>query len=154
MHKKYELLVLSVLIVFCAGCMLSTIGGTNLILQNDSLPAFVYSNILACILIALCGYRIVMLVIKRQQDGKTKPKAFVTTKALQICACSILYVLGIQYLGFYISTFFCFAFVYNSFEQWEKSKIKFSVIFSLGLCGASFVIFRFLKIYLPNALLF
>jgi len=154
MHRKWELLLLAALIVFSAGCMLSTIGGTNLILQSDSLPAYMYSNILAGILIIACTYRLIILLLKPGQAGEAKPKAFVSLKAFQICACSILYVLGIRYIGFYISTFFCFAFVYNSFEQWDKSKIKFSVIFSLGLCGISFVLFRFLKIYLPNALFF
>jgi len=154
MYRKWEFILLAVLIVFSAGCMLSTIGGTNLILQSDSLPAYLYSNILAGILIAACLYRLIMLSIKREQGGEAKSKTFVTSKTLQICACSVLYVLGIQYIGFYISTFFCFIFVYNTFEQWNRAKIKYSVIFSLGLCVVSFVIFRFLKIYLPNALLF
>ena len=154
--KRNELIILVVLIGFSMACILSTSGGSALILKNESLPAHVYSNILAVLLAAAGAVRIVMLVMPRWSGsgyGGTAAPVIAKSTVL-IAVCSILYTAGITFVGFYVSTFICIFVLYLGFENWQKAKLRAGLIFSAGLCIVFYVSFYFLKIYLPDGLLF
>lgn len=154
--KRNEAVILAVLMGFSVACILSTSGGSALILQDESLPAHVYSNILAGLLIAVCAVRLAMMFVFRMAGPRPEdePAPVFSPSALLIAICSIFYTIGITYIGFYISTFVCMLVLYLGFENWQKRKLRVGVIFSLGLCLIFYVSFYFLKIYLPDGLLF
>jgi hypothetical protein len=154
--KRNEIIILVALIGFSAACLLSSSGGSALILKDENLPAHVYSNILAGLLAAVSIFRIIMLARPKMAGfaGSDAPAPAFSKSALLIAGCSIFYTLGITYVGFYVSTFLCMFVLYLGFENWEKAKVKVGLVFSLGLCLVFYVSFYFLKIYLPDGLLF
>jgi hypothetical protein len=154
--KRNEAIILIVIIGLSLACIISTKGGSTLILQDESLPAHLYSNILAGILIAAAVARLAVLFFAaktRVEEGEAVRGVF-SRSTLLIAGCSVLYTLGITYVGFYISTFLCMIVLYLGFENWRKSELRTGLLFSLALCLVFFISFYFLKIYLPDGLLF
>jgi Tripartite tricarboxylate transporter TctB family len=153
--KRNEVITLIFLIIFSVACIISASGGSALILADESLPAHVYSNILAVLLLFVALVRLISLIFFQRTgviQAATEP--IMSRSTLLIAACAVLYTIGITYIGFYVSTFFCMIVLYLGFENWQKSKIRIGMIFSVGLCVLFYVSFSFLKIYLPDGLLF
>jgi len=147
--------ILLLLIGFSLACLLSDSGASALVLKDESLPAHLYSNVLAGLLAVVSVLRLGALFVRRgaaEGTGKREPMALPST--LLIAGCSVFYTLGISYMGFYVSTFVFMFVLFLGFENWRKDRVKTGLVFSLGLCAIFFVSFYFLKIYLPDGLLF
>lgn len=153
MNRK-EAVVLFVLLGFSAACLFMGTRGDVLVLKNESLPANLYSNILAGLLGGVCLLRLALLRFFGGNKTAKNGKRIWTRSTILIGLCAILYALGITYVGFYVSTFLCMLGLFLGFENWRRDKLKAGLLFSLGLCLVFFVSFNFLKIYLPDGILF
>ncbi|WP_223701199.1 tripartite tricarboxylate transporter TctB family protein [Sutcliffiella deserti] len=65
-----------------------------------------------------------------------------------------LFVLGFSYIGYYVTSFvFVFLITWLMFD-WDKKKWIKSLIFSIGLNVALYVLFTLINVYFPKTLLF
>lgn len=154
MMRRNETIILAALICFSAGCIASMAGGGALVLRDEVMPADLYSNVIAAALGAACIVRLFLLYGKNAPADAQKKVVVFTQPTVLIGAISLLYTLGIASVGFYISTFICMFALFFGFERWEASRAPKGLAFSLGLCVMFYVTFTYMKIYLPDAMLF
>lgn len=153
---RNELTLILLLAAFALGCMLTKSTGTSLGMKNERMTPQTYSDALCWLLLFMLGLRTVLLLRggwKEQTEEKAKSRSTGLLVGF-VMLCSVLFVLGMQYLGFYITTFVSLAVLYLTFENWNKKDVLKGLLFAAGTSGVFYIAFGYLKVFLPNALLF
>lgn len=161
LKRKYygDLAVNAVFAVFAVVCLASKTASDEFIAKDEYMAPGFYSDVLCAALILLIGTNVLFTLFRHrkeaeQQKGDTETLATKTHAVAFMMVCSVLYVLGIMSIGFYIVTAACLFVMNMTFENWEKKYLLKAVIFSLGTCAVFFIVFKYLKIFLPKAILF
>ncbi len=154
--KRNEGLLIAAFGIFALGCMFTKSTGVSLGLKYERLTPQMYSDILVWCLLVLLAVRLVALMrTPVQKEAEQKAQAPKTWRLVAFVAlCSLVFVLGMRYIGFYITTAVTLFVLHMTFENWEKKKLLKASLFSLGTCVIFYLAFGYLKVFLPNALLF
>lgn len=160
-RKKYEdIFLISIIALFALACIFfSNTASEALGMKNEYLTPNRYSNILSFALLAALGVQLLTQLFKKEKQAQAEETAKPAQRRMALnvafmMVCAIVFVLGMRYIGFYITTAVCLFIMNMTFENWNKAHILKSVAFSLGVCLITFIVFRYLKVFLPNALLF
>ncbi len=154
-QKITEFLLPICLILFAVCCIFFSNTGSNALgMKGEFLTPNFYSNILSVCLIVAASVQIGaqwMLLKNGVAKEKQKEKWAVTAFVM---ICSVLYVIGISHIGFYVSTLVCLFLLNMTFEGWKRECIWKAAVFSAGVCLIFFVAFQQLKVFLPKSILF
>lgn len=160
-QKKYNDWILSIgIALFALACIFFSNTASNALgMKNEYLTPNNYSNIISCVLLAALGAQLLMTLLTKEKQVQDEEKIEPIQRGMAlnvafIIICAVIFVLGMRYIGFYISTAVCLFIMNMTFENWNKAHIIKSIAFSLGVCAIFFVVFRYLKVFLPNAMLF
>lgn len=154
--KRSYVIVLLLLTALSVASVVWTLRSTAPVVRDQTLPPYTYSNVLAGLLAFLCLSSIPS-ALKFDRKGSHKeerPKDRPSSSILLTALCAVFYVVGLRYVGFYVSTFFCMIVLHLNFENWRVSQLPRAVLFGLGLCTVFYVVFSFLRIYIPDGWLF
>ncbi len=159
--KKWgERILVLMLVLFAVGCIFfSNTDSKALGMKNEYITPNQYSNILSAILLVAVGGEIVMSLRgkKTEEEAAAPPKGELKAELRSVgfmVLCSVIYVLGMRHVGFYITSAVCLFVMNMAFEGWKKSHLWKSAVFSLGVCLITFVVFKYLKVYLPKSMFF
>lgn len=89
-----------------------------------------------------------------QETMKPEANTTIKTRIVLSMVLLFLFVLGFTFIGYYVSSFvFVFLITWLMFD-WEKKKWLASLLFSIMLNGALYILFSFIDVYFPKTLLF
>lgn len=144
------------LIALALASILTSTQATGLANTNEVLTTDGYSILIGTILIMACLYDIVRTARHRRavQGGTGTLPTVVKKLILSAMIAAVVYVLGVSYIGFYVSTFLFLAFFFLSLEEWDRKKILPAIGFALAVNVGCFFVFGWFHIYLPDAWLF
>jgi len=120
--------------------------------QKDFLASDVYAR---CVALALSGVSLAGLACLLLGKLKTSSPApgwgVVLAKGFSI---SLLYLLGVMYIGFFVSSFFYLFALVLLFGGWDLKASGAAAVYALLVTGSAKILFSVFKVYLPDALLF
>ena len=120
--------------------------------QKDFLASDVYAR---CVALALSGVSLaalICLLLGRLKAASPAPGwAIVLAKGFLI---SMLYLIGVMYIGFFVSSFFYLFTLVLLFGGWDLKASGAAAIYALAVTASAKILFSVFKVYLPDALLF
>lgn len=158
-QKLGEFSLLLFLGIFGAACLLSESGADALTVNSKGFTVSFYTNLIAILLLILVFFRLAFLIIesRRETEREKTPEQIKKEHTIVIALTmfiSVFFVYGMKKIGFYVCTSITLFILYMTFEQWKKKEIWKGIVFSLSICIVFFIVFKYLKVFLPNALLF
>lgn len=150
---KYSGLLVPVgLITLALASILTSTQATGMANTNEVLTTDGYSILIGSILLAVCSYDVIYTIWRsRTAQGKTQSlPASVMKLIASVIGVGVLYVFGISYLGFHISTFLFLTFFVLALEEWNKKRILPAIGYAVVVNLVCFIVFRWLHIYLPE----
>lgn len=154
---KSELPVLGCLSLFGILCLIASTGAdsTESQLVDSVLGAHAYSLIISAILLLICVINGFLMYRSKQNTFKKEGLSLKVKKSIFYTMIgSVIYVIGIIYIGFYVSTIVFVPTMYLMQENWNKAKYKSAAIFAVSINVLFYIVFTWLHIYLPSNLLF
>ena len=156
---RLEFLMLLSCVVFGVACLLSESGAQALTVSTEGFTVSFYTNLIATILITISLARMIFLILEvRKQSNAGNNDTKVKNEHSLIIALTmgiaVFFVYGMKNIGFYVSSSITLFVMYMAFEKWDKKELLKGAIFSVGVCIGFAIVFKYLKVFLPNALLF
>ncbi len=121
-------------------------------LDGDVLGASGFPRIMGGLLAVLCLIDLIRTLVQKPA-AETGENSF-NRNIYAALAISAGYVLGISYVGFAISTFLYLIMISLTFVDFDFSKIRGILVYSLGVTAVAFFFFKVFKVYLPDTWLF
>lgn len=156
---RWEFLLLLCMIVFGVACLVSESGANALTVSKEGFTVSFYANLIASILIGVSVLRVIFLFmeVRKISDGEETPAKLTKDTIISIglpMVLSVFFVYGMRRIGFYTTASLTLFIMYMAFEKWNKKEIPKGVLFSVGVCVVFAVVFKYLKVFLPNTPLF
>lgn len=156
--KHAELILIGALVAVTILSIVQSENIATIAMAGEMLTSRLYVVLMDICLLITLAFRALFVVAwpeKKAKPSKADLKTFAEKKLMYILmACAVVYAFGIIEIGFYITTFIFLLGVFVMLEGVSKKSILSGVLFSLGVNGVFFLAFDWLKIYLPNGLLF
>jgi len=157
--KKNQIFISLSLIILASILIFTSDSSRNIQASNDEiLSAYGYVIIISVSLIFISLIHLISAMRdtdKASDHGETY-KNRTTINILLLIIFTVFFILGMIYIGFYISSFFFVILIFLTIENWKISKTKIvkGVIFSLFLNFILFITLSSLDIFLPDTILF
>lgn len=120
--------------------------------QKDYLPADTYARILA---VALgCSALLALAAVPFGRQLSPTPLRPRHPVPLQGMLLSALYLIGVSYIGFFVSSAAYLAALALLFSGEGKKELVPALVYALLVSGTAKILFGVFKVYLPNAWLF
>ncbi len=129
--------------------------------KQEILSSQDYPIAVALILVILAIVSLITIKNSRKTDGNEKNQAGEETKPMDksikkktiyVMISSLIFVLGVTSLGYFVSTFFFVAFLIFLLKDWKE--LLFSITFSLIMTTFLYIMFNVMGVYFPNTMLF
>ena len=150
MKKWWSIVFMLCLMAYGIACSLD-VREAMIRLRGDYLGASGFPRIVGVLLAVVCLVAIVGIIRGGEEATEGTP---LTKKSFLLIGITSGYILGISYLGFTISTLvylFCTTMIFSDFN---RSRIRGIVIYSVVVTAVAFLFFKGFKVYLPDTLLF
>lgn len=154
-----EFLLLLFLVVFGVACLVSESGADALTISTEGFTVSFYVNLISIILLCFVAIRLVFLIFeaRKESDAEKAPEKVSREHAFVVgltMAVAVFFVWGMKHIGFYVCTSVTLFVLYMTFEQWNKKELWKGAVFTVAVCLIFLIVFKYLKVFLPNAWLF
>lgn len=150
-----EIIFLVVMLLFTLTCIIGNItseNGQNLF-EDAAMTSNDYSLYIGLILVILCLYRIFSILFKKAWDYTVLPSQ-VLVLVRKVIIISAIYLIGITYLGFHVSSAIFLGYIVLLLQDKEDRSIKKAVLYVSTILLVCYFSFSWLHIFLPDTLLF